>query len=116
MLLALSILATAVLLIFLPHDMMWWAYVAVAVSLLLLLLLWRSVIMPAAVARRGMELISSQDFNNRLISVGEHNADKVVTLFNSLIDKLRGERLRNVEQEGFLRSLIGASPMGSDDS
>lgn len=112
MLLALSILATAVSLIFLPHDMMWWAYVAVAVSLLLLLLLWRSVIMPAAVARRGMELISSQDFNNRLISVGEHNADKVVTLFNSLIDKLRGERLRNVEQEGFLRSLIEASPMG----
>lgn len=111
-LLAVSIPATAVLLLFLPHDRMWWAYVALAVSLLLLLLLWRSVIMPAAVARRGMELISSQDFNNRLISVGEHNADNVVALFNSLIDKLRGERLRNIEQEGFLRSLIEASPMG----
>lgn len=111
-LLAVSIPATAVLLLFLPHDRMWWAYVALGVSFLLLLMLWRSVIMPAAVARRGMELISSQDFNNRLISVGEHNADNVVALFNSLIDKLRGERLRNIEQEGFLRSLIEASPMG----
>lgn len=57
-------------------------------------------------------MISAQDFNNRLTPVGEYNADKIVTLFNSLIDKLRLERLRNLEQDSFLRLLIDSSPMG----
>ena len=59
---------------------------------------------------RGMELIASQDFNNRLSKVGETDSDKIVALFNSMIDKLRNERLKNIEQDGLLRLLIDASP------
>lgn len=97
---------------FLPADKMWWLYVAVAFSFVVLIMLLRRVIIPSSAAMRGMELIASQDFNNRLTKVGERNADKVVTLFNAMIDKLRNERLRNLERESFLKLLIDASPMG----
>lgn len=59
-----------------------------------------------------MDLIKAQDFNNRLLNVQEYNSDKIVDLFNQMIDKLRNERLHNREQESFLKLLIEASPMG----
>ena len=82
------ILVTAAMIWFLPADRRLWALIPAALSLAGTLLLWRGVVRPASVAMLGMELISAQDFNNRLRHVGERNADRVVTLFNSLIDKL----------------------------
>lgn len=110
--LAVCILAAAALLFFLEPAKMWWVYVPLALALVVLLLLLRSVILPSSVAVRGVELISAQDLNNRLAPVGEHSADKIVKIFNSLIDKLREERLHNIEQDGFLRRLVEESPMG----
>lgn len=97
----LCIVAGAMLLWLLPAADRMWALVPGGLSLILLLLLWRGVVRPASVAMLGMELISAQDFNNRLRHVGERNADRVVTLFNSLIDKLHNERLLNMEQQSF---------------
>lgn len=110
--LAVCIFAAAALLFFLEPAKVWWAYVPLAVALVVLFLLLRSVILPSSVAVRGVELISAQDLNNRLAPVGEHSADKIVKIFNSLIDKLREERLHNIEQDGFLRRLVEESPMG----
>ena len=109
---ALCIVAAAALLRYLPDAGQWWAYAALGTALVSLGLLYRSVVMPSIAASRGLELIASQDFNNFLAKTGERNADKVVALFNAIIDKLRNERLRNIEQESFLQLLIEASPMG----
>lgn len=109
---ALCIVAAAALLRYLPDSGQWWAYAALGAALVSLGLLYRSVVMPSIAASRGLELIASQDFNNFLAKTGERNADKVVALFNAIIDKLRNERLRNIEQESFLQLLIEASPMG----
>lgn len=106
------IVAAAAIPAFLPDDKMWWIYVALGAALLLLLLLLRNVVMPKQTVMRGIELIASQDFNNRLAKVGERDADKIVELFNDMIDRLRNERLYNREQDSFLRLLIDASPMG----
>lgn len=84
----------------------------VILSLLLLFLLYRSVIMPAHAVKNGLNLIAAQDFNNRLTPVGELEADNVVKLFNTMIDRLRNERLLNMERENFLQLLVEASPMG----
>ena len=111
-LISVCIMAVGAMVYLLPPEKLWWIYVACSIAILLLILLLRSVIMPSNTAMRGMELIAAQDFNNRLTKVGEYNADKIVKLFNSLIDKLRNERLRNLEQDSFLRLLIDASPMG----
>lgn len=60
----------------------------------------------------GMDLLASQDFGSRLVTVSEPNADRMVRLFNTMIDRLHDERLRNMEQDNFLSLLIDASPMG----
>ena len=95
-----------------PPKLYWLIYVGAAAALVLLLLLWRSVLMPSQTVVKGMELIKAQDFNNRLLPVHERESDKIVDLFNQMIDKLRNERLYNREQDGFLKLLIEASPMG----
>lgn len=97
---------------FAPSEYLWVLYVLLVVALLLLFLLFRSVILPSQTVRHGLDLIAAQDFNNRLVKVGEPEADRLVKLFNTMIDKLRSERLRNMERESFLQLLIEASPMG----
>lgn len=111
-LLAACILATGALVFLLPPAATRWICLPAAIALVDMLLLMQNVIGPSLVAQRGIELISAQDLNTRLVKVGERDADKIVTLFNSLIDKLRNQRIQNQEQNGFLRLLIEASPMG----
>mgnify|MGYP001313584511 FL=1 len=60
----------------------------------------------------GMDLLREQDFSSRLRSVGQHEADKVVAIFNKMMEQLKNERLRLREQNQFLDLLIKASPMG----
>lgn len=95
-----------------PEKLLWLIYVEATLAIVFLLLMWRSVLMPAQTVVKGMELIKAQDFNNRLRHVHEVESDKIVDLFNQMIDKLRNERLYNREQDGFLKLLIEASPMG----
>lgn len=111
-LLALCVAVLSVFAIWHPKTDIWYVYGVVLLSGVLLVLLFRSVVMPKLTVMRGMELISAQDFNNRLTNVGEHDADRIVNLFNMMIDRLRNERLRNLEQDSFLSLLIKASPMG----
>lgn len=85
---------------------------AAGCALPLMIILYRSFVKPATVAQRGLELLSAQDFNNRLVETGEAGADRVARLFNDMMLKLRNERLRQREQDTFLRLLVEASPMG----
>lgn len=75
-------------------------------------ILWHTSLRHKLTVTRGLELIASQDFNNRLTHTGIHGPDKIVDLFNTMIDKLRSERTKNLEQENFLQLLTKASPMG----
>ncbi len=97
---------------FLPKE--WsWSTLGVGVSALMLLrYLWKSEIKSNRIVMTGMELIASQDFNNRLTKTGLHDPDKIVVLFNTMIDRLRNERTKNLEQENFTQLLTQASPMG----
>lgn len=75
-------------------------------------ILWHTSLRHKRTVTRGLELIASQDFNNRLTHTGIHGPDKIVDLFNTMIDTLRSERTKNLEQENFLQLLTKASPMG----
>ena len=81
-------------------------------GLILTLLLVRGIVLPMRRTAIGMDLLASQDFGSRLVTVSEPNADRMVRLFNSMIERLHDERLRNMEQDNFLSLLIDASPMG----
>ena len=89
--------------------------VAEGCMLLLLLFLayfYQKVLKPMRTIGNGMDLLREQDFSSRLSPVGQYDADRLVTLFNRMMDQLKSERLRLREQNQFLDLLIQASPMG----
>lgn len=97
---------------FIPACPSWVEILLGIAAILTLVLLWQSLLKPNRIVMRGLELIASQDFNNRLTPTGLKDPDKIVNLFNTMIDKLRSERTKNLEQENFLQQLTKASPMG----
>lgn len=99
-------------LMYIDYSPLWVKISLTTLSAILMWLLWRGVIKPRRMVQIGMELLSSQDANNRLAPVGQPEADRIAHLFNTLMKRLREERLRLREQNMFLDKLIEASPMG----
>ncbi len=60
----------------------------------------------------GMDLLLEQDFTTRLAHVGQADADKIVDMFNFMINSLKEERLRVREQSHLMDLLVDKSPMG----
>ena len=84
----------------------------ITLSIFFLLLFYRKVVKPLNTIGNGMELLREQDFSSRLTPVGQVEADRIVQVFNRMMDQLKNERLRLREQNHFLDLLISASPMG----
>ena len=80
--------------------------------LIYLILFYRKIIKPLNTIGSGMDLLREQDFSSRLSLVGQYEADRVVNVFNRMMEQLKNERLRLREQNYFLDLLINASPMG----
>lgn len=85
---------------------------AITFTLLFLIYFYRKVIKPLDIIGNGMELLREQDFSSRLSLVGQREADKIVLVFNRMMEQLKDERLRLREQNHFLDLLINVSPMG----
>lgn len=90
---------------------LWIVLVLTAVSIALLACAYYLVAMPLQAVIGGLDLIRAQDFASRLRSVGHPEADSLVTLFNSMMDRLKEERLRITAQNQLLTLLVNASPL-----
>lgn len=77
-----------------------------------LAIFYQRIVKPLHIIGSGMELLREQDFSSRLSVVGQAEADKVVEVFNKMMEQLKNERLLLREQNHFLDLLIKASPMG----
>jgi len=77
-----------------------------------LIIFYHRIVKPLHLIGNGMELLREQDFSSRLSIVGQTEADKVVEIFNKMMEQLKNERLHLREQNHFLDLLIKASPMG----
>lgn len=95
-----------------PHPWPLWLAAGAAIVILLSGILYRSVARPLDTVEKGYDLLLAQDFNNRLRTTGEPHADRVAGLFNTMMGRLRAERLKLMEQQGLLIQLVKASPMG----
>ncbi len=85
---------------------------AIAFILIYLVVFYRRIVRPMNTISSGMELLREQDFSSRLSPVGQYESDRMVNIFNRMMDQLKNERLRLREQNQFLDLLIQASPMG----
>ena len=84
----------------------------IAFILIYLMVFYRKIVKPMNTIGCGMELLREQDFSSRLSLVGQYEADRIVHIFNRMMEQLKNERLRMREQNHFLDLLIQASPMG----
>lgn len=108
---------SAISIIALVIGAIWWPSTILIVSLgvvalISLVLGVHAIATPLNAVQNGIYLLRSQDFGSRLRATGQPDADKVIDLFNRLMDTLKDERLRLMEQNLFLTKLIEVSPMG----
>ena len=78
------------------HILSWKTVVIVVLmlsTLAFLILFYQKVVRPMQSISSGMDLLREQDFSSRLRSVGQHEADKVVAIFNKMMEQLKNERL-----------------------
>lgn len=109
---ALSVITLGVQLFLFPSLPMWITGILLALVTVMLALLYRSVVSPMATLATGVDLVREQDFNSRLVKVGQADADRLVDLFNRMMDRIKEERLGKEEKNLFLEQLIEASPSG----
>ena len=111
----LLVVVWAVLLFIATQENGWRFYLIegiITLSLVYLFYFYRKVIKPLNSIAGGMDLLRAQDFSSRLAPVGQREADRIVQVFNRMMDQLKEERLRLREQNHFLDLLISVSPMG----
>lgn len=81
-------------------------------AILLFIVLYYRLIKPYQVISDGMELLKEQDFSTRLRPISNSEANKLIEIFNRMMDQLKDERLQVREKNHFLDLLIQASPQG----
>jgi len=84
----------------------------IVLTAIYLIVFYRLSIRPLQIIGNGMELLKEQDFTSRLSRVGQPEADRIVAVFNKMMQQLKEERLHLREQNRFLDLLINASPLG----
>lgn len=85
---------------------------AIAILFILIIAIHRSIVRPMNAVVSGMDLLRQQDFASRLVKVGQKDADRIVDIFNSMMDRLKSQRLIVRERNEFLDLLIHESPVG----
>jgi signal transduction histidine kinase len=74
--------------------------------------LYRSLVGPVRLIEAGTAALAAQDFNLKFKPVGQPELDRLVGVYNQMLDALRQERVSQHEQAVLLERLIGASPAG----
>ena len=106
----LAIIATAVLSLCGAGSL--WCAVAAIFAVILMIWLWIATVAPIKKAAIGIELIQAEEYNNRLAPSRVPGANRIVKVFNNLMDKLSEERLKLMETNNLLQLLVKSSPMG----
>lgn len=84
----------------------------VIVMFMLWIYFYRKAIAPYKVLRDGGDLLRGGDWNVRLRSVSQPEADSIVAVFNDMMERLHRQEVRLNEQSHFLALLAEAAPVG----
>ena len=84
----------------------------ILVSAVLTWRLYQGLARPARLIEAGAAALAAQDFNLKFKPVGQPELDRLIGVYNQMLDALRQERIGQHEQSVLLARLIGASPAG----
>ncbi|MCO6489901.1 MAG: PAS domain-containing protein [Phaeodactylibacter sp.] len=88
------------------------AEAAIIASFLLCLSVFRGLSEPLELLLSGIDAIKDRDFNVKFIPTGKRETDRLIGVYNEMIDRLREERTLQEQQHFFLDKLIHTSPTG----
>lgn len=82
------------------------------ISLILSFALILPLFKPFRLLNAGIESIADKDFSIKFLPVGNKELDKLIEVYNRMIDQLRLERTNVAEKHFFLQKMIDATPTG----
>lgn len=88
------------------------AELVILVSAVLSWQFFKQLIRPLEMITQGAEAMQDRDFTVKLVPSGNYEIDKLIGLYNQMMDELRTERTRQEQQHLFLEKLIQTSPTG----
>jgi len=88
------------------------AEVVILITIIISILIYRQLIRPNNTITSGIESIEDKDFSMKFVKVGHYEMDKLIDVYNTMIDQLRVERVKQQEQHFFLENLIESTPSG----
>ena len=83
----------------------------IGISLLMAVRLYQQFRQPSEFIASGIEAIQDKDFTVKFVPTGNREVDELISVYNLMIDQLRQERTKQVEQKFFLEKLIEAAPI-----
>jgi nitrogen fixation/metabolism regulation signal transduction histidine kinase len=82
------------------------------ISIIVSVRLAQALFVPLELIRTGAELIAERDFTSRFVPIGQPEMDRLIEVYNQMIDRLRDERLAAEEHHQLLQQIVQASPGG----
>ena len=101
--------------VYLLRDSSYWLLaleVVFALSLIAGIQLAREMYRHLGMTAEGLRLIREQEFTSRFLPVGQPEIDELIGIYNTMVDRLRAERVRVAEQHQFLSQVLQVSPSG----
>jgi two-component system nitrogen regulation sensor histidine kinase NtrY len=82
------------------------------ISILVSYRLVHALFVPLEMIRTGTDLMNERDFGSKFVAVGQPELDRLIEIYNSMVDRLREERLAAEERHQLLQKIVEASPAG----
>lgn len=83
-----------------------------ALSFLLSYKLFIALFKPIELVNSGVETLKHRDFTSKFLPIKQPELDRLIEVYNRMLDELREERIRLQEQHFFLEKVLAASPSG----
>jgi two-component system nitrogen regulation sensor histidine kinase NtrY len=107
------ILAAAAVVLLLENRLLLFVVeILFALSVYISYRLIRALFVPFDLISTGAELIAERDFASRFVEVGQPEMDRLIHIYNTMVDRLREERLAAQEQSSLLQRIVDESPSG----
>jgi len=107
-----ALAAGAVLILMEHQDWLFAVELAFVVSIVVSYRMVNALFVPLELIRTGAELMNERDFTSRFVPIGQPEMDRLIGIYNLMIDRLREERLAAEEQQHLLQKIVEASPSG----
>ena len=95
-----------------PRILFLLAEMGILLSLFLSYQIYAAFIKPLSFISSGIDAIQDKDFNVKFLPSGSKDMNRLIGVYNKMIDNIRAERVFLEEQHYFLQKLIQASPNG----